>query len=260
MSEPGARGLAAAVAEQFSFEESIGGVRGLVESVLPVIVFTVVYSTSHSIPTSSLAAVGVSVAGLLLRIATRMPVQPAISGFFGVAIGAGIAWYTGAAINFFLASIVKNILLGVLFAVSALVRWPVVGVMLGMMLGEGLHWRTVPARMRVYQQVTWLWVLMSLVRLAFQIPLYLHDKVGGLGAASVPLGLPLFGVVLLLTWLIVRRVPVARPPEPDPEPDPEPEAEPEPGAAPHRGPEVAPHPYRDADRYQPTMRDQAQAP
>ena len=218
MSEPGARGLAAAVAEQFSFEESIGGVRGLVESVLPVIVFTVVYSASHSIPMASLAAVGVSVAGLLLRIVTRMPVQPAISGLLGVAVGAGIAWYTGAAINFFLASIVKNIALGLVFAISALVRWPIVGVMLGMMLGEQFHWRTVPARVRVYQQATWLWVGMSLVRLAFQVPLYLHDQVGGLGAASLPLGLPLFGVVLLLTWFIVRRVPVAKPPEDEPEP------------------------------------------
>ena len=219
MSEPGARGLAAAVAEQFSFEESIGGVRGLVESVLPVIVFTVVYSASHSIQMASLAAVGVSVAGLLLRIVTRMPVQPAISGLLGVAVGAGIAWYTGAAINFFLASIVKNIALGLVFAISALVRWPIVGVMLGMMLGEQFHWRTVPARVRVYQQATWLWVGMSLVRLAFQIPLYLHDQVGGLGAASLPLGLPLFGVVLLLTWFIVRRVPVAKPPEDDVTPE-----------------------------------------
>jgi len=158
------------------------------------------------------------VAGLLLRIVTRMPVQPAISGLLGVAVGAGIAWYTGAAINFFLASIVKNIALGLVFAISALVRWPIVGVMLGMMLGEQFHWRTVPARVRVYQQATWLWVGMSLVRLAFQVPLYLHDQVGGLGAASLPLGLPLFGVVLLLTWFIVRRVPVAKPPEDEPEP------------------------------------------
>jgi hypothetical protein len=222
MSESGSRGLAAAVADQFSFQESIGGVRGLLESVVPIIVFTVVYSITHSIPTASIAAVGMSVAALLLRVVTRMPLMPAISGLLGVALSVGVAWYTGAAINFFLLSIVKNVGLGLLFAVSALVRWPVVGVMLGMMLGEQFHWRTVPARLRVYQQATWLWAGMSVVRLAFQVPLYLHDKVGGLGVASVPLGLPLFGLVVLGTWLIVRRVPVARPPEApadDPYPD-----------------------------------------
>jgi intracellular septation protein A len=213
MSDQSARGLAAAAfADQFSFEESIGGVRGLLESVVPIIVFTVVYVVAHGIPAAALAAVGVSVAALLLRIVTRMPVMPAVSGLIGVVLSAGVAYATGQAINFFLMSIIKNIGLGLLFAISSLVRWPLVGVMMGVMLREQFHWRTVPARMRVYQQATWVWVGMSLVRLAFQVPLYLHDRVGGLGAASVPLGLPLFGIVLLLTWLIVRRVPVAHPP------------------------------------------------
>jgi intracellular septation protein A len=216
MTDPGGRGLAAAVAEQFSFESSIGGVRGLVESVVPIIVFTVVYALTHGIPQASLSAVAVSVAALLLRIITRMPVSPALSGLFAVALSAGVAYVTGQAINFFLMSILKNVGLGLLFAISSLVRWPLVGVMLGFMLGEQFHWRSVPARVRVYQQATWLWVLMSGVRLAFQVPLYLHDRVGGLGAASVPLGLPLFGVVVLFTWLIVRRVPVAKPPENEP--------------------------------------------
>jgi Protein of unknown function (DUF3159) len=225
----GRGGLAAAVADQFSFEESVGGVRGLIESVLPVLVFTGVYVTAHSIATASLAALGVSVAALLLRVVTRMPVMPAVSGLLGVAVSAGVAYVTGQAINFFLMSILKNIGLGLLFAISSLVRWPLVGVMLGFMLGEQLHWRSVPARVRVYQQATWVWVGMSLVRLAFQVPLYLQNEVGGLGAASVPLGLPLFGVVVLLTWLIVRRVPVAKPPADEPvAEDGEPEAATEP--------------------------------
>jgi len=215
MTDPDARGLAAAVAEQFSFEQSVGGVRGLLESVVPVGVFTLVYVVAHSIPAASLAAVGVALAALVLRIVTRLPVTPAVSGLLGVVISAGVAWFTGQAINFFLMSIIKNIGLGLLFAVSSLVGWPLVGVLLGVMLGEGFHWREVPARRRVYHQATWVWVAMSGVRLGVQIPLYLHDRVGGLGAASVPLGLPLFGVVLLLTWLLVRRVPVARPPKDD---------------------------------------------
>jgi hypothetical protein len=48
---------------------------------------------------------------------------------------------------------------------------------------------------------------------------------------SIPLGLPLYGLVLLLTWLVVRRVPVARPPELEPEAAPAEPAEPEPEPA-----------------------------
>jgi intracellular septation protein A len=226
MTDATGRGLASAVAEQFSFEESVGGVRGLLESVVPVIVFTAVYTVTRSISSASLAAIGVSVAALLLRVATRKPLQPAVTGLVGVAVSAGVAYLTGAAINFFLTSIIKNVFLALMFGISSAVRWPLVGVMLGLMLKEEFHWRSVPARMRVYQQATWLWVGMCLVRLAFQIPLYLQNKVGGLGAASLPLGLPLYGLVLLLTWLIVRRVPVVRPPEPElrPEPGREPDA------------------------------------
>jgi intracellular septation protein A len=223
VSESRVGGLAAAVGEQFSFEESVGGVRGMIESVLPVIVFTGWYAVTRDLWPSAVAAVAVAVIALLVRVVMRHPVTPAISGLLGIVVAAGVALITGQAINFFLLSILKNVGLAVLFAASSVLRWPLVGVMLGMLLKEQFHWRTVPARMRVYQLATWLWVGMSLVRLAFQVPLYLHDHVAGLGAASVPLGLPLYGLVLLLTWLIVRRVPVARPPDPVVEPDPDPD-------------------------------------
>jgi hypothetical protein len=224
-------GLAAAIGEQFSLQAAMGGVRGMVESVLPVAVFSVVYAINRQLWPSVIAAVVVALLAVLARLIAREPVSQAVSGLLGVAIGAVLALYTGRAVNFFAASIVKNIALLVLYAGSSLVRWPFVGVILGFVLGEGTHWREVPARARVYQIATWIWVAMCVVRLAFQIPFYLKDKTTELGAASIPLGLPLYGLVLLLTWLVVRRVPVAYPPQDDeealpavggPEPAPEP--------------------------------------
>jgi hypothetical protein len=50
------------------------------------------------------------------------------------------------------------------------------------------------------------------LRLAVQVPLYLAGQVAVLGAVNVGLGLPLFGIVVWLSWLILRRVPVAHPP------------------------------------------------
>jgi len=221
MSEPrpAARGLAAAVAEEFSFEESLGGVRGMIESVVPILVFSITYLATHALWPACAASIGVSVLTLLVRLATRKPVMPAVSGLLGVAVSAGIALLSGHAVAYFAGPIAKNILFAVLFAGSAVAGWPLVGVMLGLILKEQFHWREVPARRRVYQQATWLWVAMSLIRLAVEIPLYLRNDVAMLAAASVPLGVPLYGLVLLGTWLIVRRVPVARPPEPDPQPE-----------------------------------------
>lgn len=216
-------GLAAAIGEEFSIQAATGGIRGMAESVLPVGVFSVAYAVTRQLVSSVIAAIGVSLLAVLARLVTRQPVTQAVSGLFGVALGAVIAVSTGRAVNFFAVSIVKNTVLLALFAGSSLVRWPFVGVVLGFLLGEGTYWRKVPARMRVYQIATWIWVAMDVIRLAFQIPLYLADQAAQLGAASVPLGLPLYGLVLLLTWLVVRRVPVARPPESEPDPETVPE-------------------------------------
>ena len=229
--QPVARGLAAAVAEEFSFEESLGGVRGMIESVVPILVFSITYLVTHALWPACAASIGVSVLTLLVRLATRKPVMPAVSGLLGVAASAGIALVSGHAVAYFAGPIAKNVLFAVLFAGSAVAGWPLVGVMLGLILKEQFHWREVPARRRVYQQATWLWVAMSLIRLAVEIPLYLRNDVAMLAAASVPLGVPLYGLVLLGTWLIVRRVPVARPPEPDPAPDPDPESGSDPAEA-----------------------------
>jgi hypothetical protein len=212
----GSGGLAAAIGEQFSIQAAIGGVRGMIESVLPVAVFSVVYAVTRQLWPSVIAAVAVALLAVLARLLARQPVSQAVSGLLGVAIGAVLALYTGKAVNFFAASIVKNIGLLILYAGSSLIRWPFVGVVLGFVLGEGTHWRQVPARVRVYQLATWIWVAMCVIRLAFQVPLYLKNHATELGAASIPLGLPLYGLVLLLTWLVVRRVPVARLPEDEP--------------------------------------------
>lgn len=211
-------GLAQAIGEQFSLQAATGGVRGMVESVLPVAVFSLVYAITRELWPSVIASVAVALLLVLARLVTRQPVSQAVGGLLGIAIGAAIALATGRAVNFFALSILKNIGFGLFYAGSSLIRWPFVGVALGFVLGEGTHWREVPRRMRVYQIATWLWVGMCVVRLAFQIPLYLQDSAAGLGAVSVPLGLPLYGLVLLLTWLVVRRVPPARPPAPEDEP------------------------------------------
>jgi hypothetical protein len=228
MPEPGAgqagvkAGLAQAIGEQFSFEKSIGGVRGVLESVLPLTVFSVVYGITQDLVQSCVAALVPALVLMVWRLVRREPVTQAVSGVIGVAIGAFLAVRTGKAENFFLPSIIKNAAYGAGYALSILLRWPIVGVMLGFLLGEMTHWRQVPARLRAYSVATWIWVGMFAVRLVVQVPLYLLGKTTVLGLVSVPLGLPLFGITIWLTWLVVRRVPVAHPPARDDDVDEEP--------------------------------------
>jgi hypothetical protein len=213
--EQEAVGLKQAIAEQFSVQAVIGGPRGIAESILPMTVFSVVWAFTHDVPRSVLAALIPAVVLTVWRIVAREPLTQAVSGVLGIALGAGIALYTGRAQDFFVPGILKNVGYGALYAISALVRWPLVGLLLGFMLGEDLRWRRVRPRMRVYQQATWLWAGVFALRAAVQGSLYTAGQTTALGFVNVLLGLPLFGLAVGLTWLLVRRVPAAKP-EPDP--------------------------------------------
>lgn len=204
--------LAQAVGEQFSLEKSIGGVQGVLESVVPLTVFSVLFGVTHDVKLSALSALVPAAGFSLWRLIRREPLTQALSGVFVVGLGAFLAVRTGRSENYFLPTILKNVAFGAGYLISILVRWPVVGLMLGFALGEMLHWREVPARMRAYQQATWLWVGLFAVRLLVEVPLYLMGETAALGWLSVPLGIPLFALTAYLTWLVVRRVPVAHAP------------------------------------------------
>ena len=68
--------------------------------------------------------------------------------------------------------------------------------------------------MRRYTAATWLWIGLFAVRLAVQVPLYLDGDVGWLGTARLVMGIPLWALVLWLTWILVRRPHAAAPSQP----------------------------------------------
>ena len=207
--------LAQAAAAQFSLREAVGGVRGLLESVVPFAVFSGAYAITDELRPSIIAALVPAVVLALWRIVAREPLTQAISGVVGIGIGAWIASRTGNASDVFVPSILKNTASAAALVVSVLVRWPLVGLIVGPVTGEMLAWRQDPARYAAYRLVTWIWVAMFLVRLAFQVPLWLADQTVLLGTLNAfVLGLPLFGLAVWLSWLVLRRVPPARPAPP----------------------------------------------
>jgi hypothetical protein len=198
-------GFAEAFAEQFSLDAAIGGPRGMIEAVVPMTLFSFAFGLGASMRTAVIAAVVASCAFVLARLAARQPLTHAVSGLLGIALGAYLAMRTGRAENFVLPSLVKNSVQGAVFALSALTPWPLLGLFIGVLRGEGLAWRHDPGRMRAYRLATWVWAGMFAVRLAVQVPLWLLGAAAALGLANVLLGLPLFGAVVWLTWAIVRR-------------------------------------------------------
>lgn len=186
---------------------SIGGVRGLVESILPSFVFLVVYLVTKDVLLSALIPVGVAVVFIVVRVITKLPVAPAVTGAVGVGITAALAILTGRAENNFVLGILTNAGYLVAMLVSLVVRRPLIGVIVGLLMGErAANWRQEPRRYRVLTLVTWIWVALFAIRLVVEVPLYLASNVAGLAIAKLILGVPLYAVVLWVTWLLVRSV------------------------------------------------------
>ncbi|HZS19406.1 MAG TPA: DUF3159 domain-containing protein, partial [Pseudonocardiaceae bacterium] len=108
--------------------EQLGGIGGLVASVIPVVVFVAVNPFAGLVP-AIWAALGVAIALGVWRLIRREPVQPAISGIFGVGLCAFIAYRTGEARGFFLYGIWYSLIAGLALLVSVVVRRPLVGVL-----------------------------------------------------------------------------------------------------------------------------------
>lgn len=202
------RGVRALAAEEFSVAEAIGGVRGLVESVLPGLVFVVVFLVGRELVPALVASGGVALVAVVVRLVQRTPLTQALSGVIGVGIGVLWAWRTGDAADYFVWGLWVNAAWTVGTLVSIVVRWPVVGVVVSLLRGEDMSWRTRadarPLRRR-YVWATWLWCALFVARLAVQLPLYFRgeDVVGWLGTARLAMGVPLFALVLWITWLLV---------------------------------------------------------
>ena len=199
-----------------SIAESLGGRLGIVESGLPAVAFVAAYTASGQDATlSAVVALGIGVALALARLARRQTVRFALSGLAGVALAAFIVSRTGRAEDFFLPGLLMNAGYALAYLISIAVGWPLLGVFVGAITGQGMAWRDDPVQQRAYSRASWIWVAMFLLRLAVQLPLYLAGAVVALGVARVAMGAPLFAIAAWLSWLLLRP-----PPEPKAEPEP----------------------------------------
>jgi len=190
---------------------ALGGKRGLIDSGLPALVFLIVFNISgKDVNTALYSAVALSVVLTLLRLLKRETVQHAFSGLIGVGICAFISKRTGNAADFYLPGLWINAGYGLLYAITNLVKWPILGVMLGPILGENLLWRKDPARLNAYIKAGWLWVAMFAARLIVQYPLYESGNINALGTARLLMGYPLFILTAWGTWQILRKTPTTK--------------------------------------------------
>jgi hypothetical protein len=186
--------------------EQVGGVRGLIESSIPVAVFVVINIVWALRPALILSVlVGLGIAGW--RLSRKEPIRHALNGLFGIALGAVIASATGQAKDFHLPTILYALGYGAALILSVVVRRPLVGWLWAVTFAGGTgRWRTEPLLLRLFARLTLLWAAVYVVKAVVLTSLYVADQDDALGIARLALGYPPYALLLLVTVYAVRRV------------------------------------------------------
>jgi len=197
---------------------AMGGWRGMLESVLPSLVFVVVFTITYDPATNSGdlwlslgLSVGLAAVFTVIRLITKSPPAAAIGGLVATAGAAALALLTGRGQDNFVWGFVTNSAYGTAFLVSALIGWPLIGLAVGFLMGEGTHWRGDKRKRRAFFWLSIAWAGLFFARLAVQLPLYFAGNVTALGTTKLIMGLPLFAPMVAVTWLAVRALYPAKP-------------------------------------------------
>jgi hypothetical protein len=189
---------------------AFGGKKGLIDSGIPSIIFLITFNIKHDLHTALYASVAVSILLTIIRLAKRDTVQHAFSGLIGALICAWFANRTGNPSDVFLPKLLTNLAYGSAYLIANLAGWPVLGLMLGPILGENLLWRKDPVRKAAYLRAGWLWIGMFFTRIAVQYPIYRSGNVNLLGTVNLAMGYPLFLATAYGSWLILKDVPTTK--------------------------------------------------
>src|SRR5438132_6014642 len=126
MTSPGADELREKTRQQIL--DAMGGWSGTVVAAIPPLVF-VVANAMGGLRVAIIAALASAVLLAVYRLIRKQSLQQAVMGVASVGVAALIAARTGQARGFFVLGIAASILYGTVFAISLLVRRPLVGVL-----------------------------------------------------------------------------------------------------------------------------------
>ena len=193
--------------------DAIGGWRGVAETLVPGLLFLVTFTITRDARISALAPAAIAIIAIVIRLARRESIVSAFSGALGVGIAVGATLFTGQGEDYYLPGFITNIVWSAGLGISLLVGWPLLGFALGAFRGDLTGWRREKPLRRTAAWLTALWLALFVARLAVQVPLYLSAKNGGgdaatdaLGMARLVMGLPLFALVVVFTWMVLNRL------------------------------------------------------
>lgn len=229
MTRPGTEETVEAVVRA-QLAHALGGRRGMLEAAVPTILFTLTFLSTKELRPALVVSIAAALVLLVVRLVQRSSVQFVVNSLFGIGIGAFFAYRSAQgggdendqALAYFLPGIIYNAVYAVAISLSILVRWPLVGFMVGSVAGDPTEWHRDRQIVRLTSHLSWMLVIPCVLRVMVQLPLYLGGTSGAvdpgtavaaLGFSKILMGWPLqLGALAGMVWLLARdRTPVAVP-------------------------------------------------
>ncbi|WP_430783776.1 DUF3159 domain-containing protein [Actinoplanes sp. G11-F43] len=197
--------------------EQLGGVRGLIESSVPVLAFVLLnvilslealgLEKREALLWAIVGSVGSALAIGGVRLARKQPVRHAVNGLFGIALGAWLAWRTGDAKNFYLPGILLTFGQTAVLLLSVAIRKPLIGYAWGIMANKGKQdWFGNTRLFRTFQWLTVLWAVSLSVRAGIQAYLYWLGEANAIGVVRILVSWPIYAATFAFTIWAIHRV------------------------------------------------------
>lgn len=183
---------------------ALGGWRGFIATAVPSLVFVLVWVFTYDLNRSLIFALIAAALSAVVQLILRDTLQHVVNGLIGIAISAAAARFTGKPEDAFLPGLIINVSYGIVYLVGQLVQKPILGFVIGGLMGDFTSWLKDPKKVKAAWLAGWFWVGLFVIRMVVQTPLYLAGEVAALGFARVLMGWPGFLLVSALSYKVMK--------------------------------------------------------